>query len=262
MINNANINDFFYTVLFNAPYDRKRRVPEKYLKQMLDEKKAKRFSTHSTMDEKLMVLGHLGFHVFCVVAKESVTLRKMKEILHNFENKKSATALSQVAEEGIFITGDREFNRLLGYTAQGSHSPNFYLNTAFLRAGYHIKNWSKTNINSRDNSWREQSESARAITGLLLKGFDAMQELRNSDSLSENEVKILVYLYFCTNLEVTMDHVKKVFKKSIKPAGISTAIRDLISGEFIMKYTPTTFVISSLGILAINRFLAYTLNEF
>ena len=107
-LQNPILNDFVYTVLYNSSYEQKRGLEGKFLKAAMSEKSAKAFSSHSSTDEKNLILSHFGFEYFTVIAKRGLSLEKMKDILLKFESNKKVAALKDLAEEGLIVTSDKE----------------------------------------------------------------------------------------------------------------------------------------------------------
>lgn len=143
-------NDFLYTVLFNMSASEKRGLHGKYLKAAMSEKSAKAFIQNATDEDKKYILSHAGYKFYWVLQKDNFKAEYLREILTKFESSNHVSALRDIAHQGIFVTAEKEFIRLLSLMSSAIHQSSFYFDLSMLRTGWHIKSWKKRFFNPRD----------------------------------------------------------------------------------------------------------------
>lgn len=256
-LQNPILNDFVYTVLYNSSYEQKRGLEGKFLKAAMNEKSAKAFASHSSTDEKNLILSHFGFEYFTVIAKRGLSLEKMKDILTKFESNKKVSALKDLAEEGLIVTSDKEFLRLLGFTSQTIHHPTFFHNLEFLRQGYHIKKWAKRNLNQDDLSIRETDEMASFLANKFLVVHEKIEHSQALFGLSSNQLKILLYLYTKPHTYIPETELWDYFDSSMNTREFKTNLRALHRAYLIqpsVSERKKQYTISGAGTKKVNLF--------
>lgn len=263
VINNPVFNEFVYTVLFAASLQQKRGLPGKYLKIAMNGKAAKTFATKSSKEEKELILSHLGFETFYVVARRGMPLDKFKDILEKFETKKRVAALSDIAEAGVFVTSDREFLRLLGLMAQSIHHPSHFLNLELQRQGFHIQKWSKQYQNAEDMTTRGLEASAKLLARTCLSVALMIDSWPGATGISPLQLKILLYLYSVSHTNVSHKRLYDVFGGYTNPNSYAIAMRGLASEQLVLRIVlnrEVEYAISGLGIKQINEFINRVIN--
>jgi hypothetical protein len=245
------LNEFVYTAIFKADMEQKRAVGPKYLKNVMTEKAARSFADKSSREEKEHVLAHMGYEFYYVINKSGKTLKHIKEFLPILTSKK--TAKETIAEEGVFVTSDKETIRTLGLLARLTHSPTYYLDLEILRQGYHIKKWSKKYGGTKDLAFREADEYSRLICQFIENSILNAEHTKSTMECSRNSIIILLRIYRSLELELYEEKLKEVFKGRIGDKPYSDAIRELSDNNLILRIRGT-ISITSAGIIKVNEF--------
>jgi nitrogen regulatory protein PII-like uncharacterized protein len=263
IINNPVLNELVYTVLFQATLPEKRGLKGKYFKIAMSQKASKTFATTSSKEEKEYILSHFGLEYFYVICNRGMTMLKFKEILDKFDKKKRVSALSEIAEEGIFVTSNKEFTRMLGLMSQSIHHHSYFLNLEIVRQGYHIQKWSKTYNNKKDMATREADASAKSLVRTCLSALFTMDFWPGSTGISAEQMKILLYLYSVSNSYISYGQMYGVFAGNTNNFRFSSSLKGLLTEDYIIKHgagKAKEYTISALGIKQVNEFIQKTLN--
>jgi hypothetical protein len=257
IVNIPILNDFIYTLLFNASYEKKRGLKGKYLRAAMNGTAAKAFSTNSTREEKEYIMSHFGVEFFYVVAKRNVTLLKLREILEKFEVDKKASALRDVSELGVCVTSDKEFLRLLGLMAQSIHHHSYFLNNEFQRQGYHIQKWKRHNLNAADLATRATDETAATIARLCVNTCLAMSFTPGLTGITENEMNILLYLYSTAHTYIGDEDLYSRFVGSMNKTKYRYSIKGLTKALLVQQHgtSKREFTITGQGIKQATEFI-------
>lgn len=246
------LNDLIFTLLYNATSEQKRGLPQKYLKQIASQAKLRNFCTTSSREEKEHILSHFGFRFFYTVMHKDITgLEKFYE-----EIKRGGP--HDGIRNAIYIHGNEQFAYYLNLYAKSIHHPNYFLNYEIIRAGYHIKNWGKNNINRENMEVREIIEGDNALMRTLLSTSVMMQMFPATTGLTMPHIHILMYLYIKRHLYVTRDALVAYFKgfgPYSKRGYIIHCIRELWTEKYVDRGTDEkSFTITALGIKKITEF--------
>lgn len=263
IIRNPILNDFVYTVLYNASYEQKRGLMGKYMKASMNQKAARTFVAHSTRDEKEYVLSHLGFEFFYVVAKRGMTMSSMRDVLSKFDNKKQISAIKDIADAGLFVMSDRDFLRLLGFMAKTIHHPSYFLNLEIKRQGYNIQNWSKRANIQEDFQVRETDECSRIYAKTICNSALAMDFVPGIYGITKTSMKVLLYLYSYGGTQISYDSIFGHFAGAIVKTEFGYSLKELLGGELIMRIEDRVYTISGAGIKVVDRYMSHVskLNE-
>lgn len=262
IFNNPAMNDFVYTVLFQAGLDEKRGLKGKYLKAAMNGRVAKVFSTTSTDEEKKVILAHFGFEFFTVIAKRGIPLHKFRDILNKFETKKKVSALSDLAQEGVFVTSDKEFLRLMGLVSQTQHHPSYVLNLEMARQGYHIQKWSRKYENAEDKESREADATAKLMARTCLNA-SLLMEAPGSGGLTDAQLKILLVLFGMSHLYLSEEKLYGFLAGFVTKVKFAIAMRGLIGSQFILKHISNRkkeYTITGPGIRQVTEYLNRVIN--
>lgn len=261
MLNNPALNEFVYTILYQSSMEERRGLRGKYLKMAMSARSAKIFATTSTREEKEYILSHFGFEFAYIVFKQGTALLKFKQLLDKFDKKRKAAALSDIAQDGIFVSSDKEFIRLLGHVSQSIHHPAYFLNLELNRQGYHIQKWSKKFANQDDMASRELDSSARLLVRTCLSANLAMDYCEGSTGIRPLELKILMYLYTLSQTYVTEDKIFGVFAGATTTNKFKRATRALSLDHLILKNAKEKeYTITAAGIRQVNEYVNRILN--
>lgn len=257
------LNDFVYTALYNAPFDQKRGLKGRYLKAAMSERAAKSFCDKASWEDKMHILSHLGLSGFFVISKNSVGFQKLKEILRKFESGKTHSALEDIVAEGLFVTGDKEFLRLLGFMSQSIHHNTFRLNLELIRQGYNINRWKKTRISDRDDKIREVDESCISLAKSLLGAIVYSKYFKGLSGVSENEIQILLYLYQKPHTHIDHNILFDYFNGRMSKTEFTYAMKSLLNCGNIQRNSvkANQYTISGPGTKQVNNFINIIVNS-
>lgn len=258
---NTALNEFVYTILYNSTMEQRRGLKGKFQKMAMSATGAKAFASNSTREEKECVMSHFGFEFGYFVFKKGATFLDLKHILQKFEQKKKAMALADIAQEGLFVTTDKEFVRMAGLMSQTIHHPVYFLNLELVRQGYHIQKWSKIFANQSDLEAREVDLSAKLVVKTCLSALLVADFWKGSTGMEPLQIKILLLLYTLSHLYVPEDRVFGAFAGIAAPFKFKTATRRLMFDNLILRNAKEkSFTITGQGIRQINEFIHRTLN--
>lgn len=263
IINNPILNDFIYTLLYESSIEEKRGLKAKYLKIALNGRLAKKFATTSTREEKEYILSHFGMEYFYIIAKRGMPLLKFREILNKFESKKKVAALKDISEEGVFVTSDKEFLRLLGLMSQSIGHHTYFLNLELNRQGYHIQKWKKNTVNKEDMLTREIDANAKMLVKTCLSTTLMMDYWPGITGISSVQMKVLLYLYTVSHTYVADEKLYGIFAGAITKNKYRVAAKQLFENQYIQKHVASNvreFTITGMGIKQVNEFVHKTLN--
>lgn len=235
VINIPILNDFVYTLLYEAPYEAKRGLTGKYLKAAMNGKLAKSFAANSTREEKEYILSHFGLEFYYVINKKKLQIPKLKEILNKYQIDHKVSAMRDIAQEGIFVTSDEQFTHLLKLMAKSIHHPAFFLNLEINRQGYHIQKWSKIVENPTDLKDRETYTKDNSIMRLILNGVLAMEFVPGTQGITIREMKVLIYLYTYKHLFVPDEDIADFFGGRLSKSEYRKAVNGLLRLQYIQR---------------------------
>lgn len=247
------LNDFIYTILYEATYEQKRGLKGKYLQAAVDCRSAKLFASMSTREEKEYILSYFGFQYFYVVAPKDVKFAELKEKLKQFKSEHKVRALKNVAEEGFYVHGDEQFMYLLRLMAKSMHHPSFFLNLELIRQGFHIKKWTKRNFNKKDMDVRETMENDSLLIRTLLSGNLSVKYVPGLTGLTEVEMNILMYFYVYKHTFITEETLKGYFLGVFTKREFQEAVVALVKTDYIRRkaHNVMEYTITSPGIQAV-----------
>ena len=245
------LNEFVYTAIFKADIDQKRAVGPKYLKNVLTEKAARSFAEKSSREDKEHVLAHMGYEFYYVINKVGKTIKHIKEFIPILTSKRTAGEV--IAEQGVFVTSDKETIRALGLLARLTHSPTYYLDLEILRQGYHLKKWSKRYGGTKDFTFREADENSRLICKMIENSILNSEFSKALIECSTTATILLLYIYRDITLELKEEKLKESFKGRISTNKYANAIRELSDKNLILRIRGIISITSG-GINKVNDF--------
>lgn len=246
--NNLNIqflNDFVYTILFNASAEDKKGLSGKYLAACENIKDAKKFIETATREEKEHLLSQFGYQFFYVIAPYRLSNTQLKDFFTSEGYK-----ITDLKKDGFYVHSDKELMHHVGLTAKYVHSGSYALNLELMRQSYHIKNWAKKTPISNES--KNVAEDDTVLMRTLLSATITMNYQQGITGLSDIQVQILLYLYINRNKQRSYSDVDNLFsgyKGRYTPSGFKSAINSLILNQFVQKSAvDKTLSITSLGI--------------
>lgn len=252
-------NNFLYTIMFQSSLEEKRGLRGKYIQACLNAKKAKKFLETASFEDKQYLLSHFGVEHFIVfVKKESVNFKKLLEILKQYEMDQEIKSMDDLADLKLFVSGDKQFNHLLGLMASSIHHSAFFLNLEMKRLSYNISKFPKNLFTKGDLDMREGMDNARTIMKTLLNGIMQLSYSQGSAGITEDSMKILIYLYIRHTNYVTRLDMKTFFAGQIKEAKITASLKSLMKLMYVnqdIDKTDPKFTISGHGMKVASEYL-------
>jgi hypothetical protein len=241
-VNISLLNEFLYTLLYNASAEEKKGLSGKYLAACENIKSAKKFIESASREEKEYLLSKFGYHFFYVVTNR---LTNVKEFFL-----KEGYKITDLKKEGFYIHSDKEIMHGAGLMAKYVHSGAYAMNMELLRQAYHVKNWSRQ-VPVKDET-KEVAEADAVLMRTLLSATITMNYQQGITGLSDIQCQILLFLYLNRNKQTSFEHIDNLFsgyKGKYKPSGFKSAINSLILNQFVQKSAvDKTLTITSLGI--------------
>lgn len=244
-LNLSLLNDFIYTVLFNASSEDKKGLHGKYLNACENEKGAKKFIETATREEKEFLLSQFGYQFYYLISPCKPSNTTLKEFIE-----KEGYKITDLKKEGLYIHSDKELMHLMGLTCKAIHTLSYAMNLELMRQAYHVKKWSRA-VPVKDQSI-EAAEADSVLMRTLLSATITMNYQAGITGISDICLQVLMYLYLNRNKERSMDDLENLFsgyKGRYTPAGFKSAINSLILNQYIQRSTvDKNLTITALGI--------------
>lgn len=251
------LNDFLYTVLYNATYSEKRGLPKKYLKVATNQRSAKKFIENSTDEDKKVILSHLGYRFFWTFIKEDFDLNGLRGIVSDFEKDNKGAALKKIIESGLIVTSDKEFVRLLSFTARGTHHSSYFLDMEYKRQGFNIQKWKRRIFIDRDLAVRDLDESACVLAKTILDGIITSEWMKEI-GFTQMEVKVLLCLYESPHISFSEEYLLQKLAPSTNKQLVTRSIKSLAKSGNIdfdkQSDDVTRYTINAAGTKIISEF--------
>jgi hypothetical protein len=244
-LNLSLLNEFIYTVLFNASSEDKKGLHGKYLNACENEKAAKKFLETATREEKEYLLSQFGYQFYYLISAYKPSNTTLKDIMEM-----NGYKITELKKEGLYVHSDRELMHLMGLTCKSVHIPSYAMNLELMRQSYHVKKWSRV-VPVKDQS-SEVVEADSVLMRTLLSATITMNYQAGITGISDVQLAILIYLYINRNKERSFSDIENMFsgyKGRYTPAGFKSAINSLIINQYIQKSAvDKNLTITSLGI--------------
>lgn len=264
IVPNAFLNEFVYTCLYNVTQEQKKNLSKATLKILSTAARAKAFASNSTKDEKEVVLTELGYQWGTIIFPKGVqSVNALKKLMKEVEEGRTATGLSHLVGEKIFITTDKETAFYLGLAAASISHKNYFMNLDLQKTGHALKKWSKRVNNETNEDILEAIEFSDAIDRLIAESISMGKYCEGFLGIMERDLVVLQYLSENRHIYMDKDRIEGRFKGTIKGTGVTTALKKLYESDYIRKHIntrPPKFTITASGIDVITRFRNRVLN--
>lgn len=244
-LNISLLNDFIYTVLFNASPEDKKGLHGKYLAACENEKTAKKFLETATREEKEYLMSQFGYQFYYLISPYKPSNTTLKDLIETDGYK-----ITVFKKGGLYVHSDKDMMHLMGLTCKSIHTPSYSMNLELMRQSYHVKKWSRT-VPVKDQS-SEAAEADSVLMRTLLSATITMNYQAGITGLSDMQMNIIIYLYLNRNKERSISDLNDLFsgyKGRYTPAGFKTAINSLVLNQYIQKSAVNkNLTITSLGI--------------
>lgn len=260
------LNELIYTLAYCLTDDQKSVLPYAYLDQIRTAKKARRFANKSSTDQKREFLSYLGLSSFFVIANlENQTASNLKEVLTEYKKGSQVGALKKLAEDGVFVSSDKEFVYLLGMLSQSITTPTYSMNLELMRVGYHLRRWPKKMKSELDEESEDLKISADVIAKLILFSEINFDFTEIISGVLKNEMKLLYFMYFKKGQYLSLEEMKNYFLGNMPGTKIAVSLRRLIDSQMMRKNTDwehKEYTITKLGIRTVHEFRDRVLKSF
>lgn len=265
LINDPLISEFLFDVIWAATQKDKAKLSERQLRNITTVKRAKRYSSYTTLDEKLIMLSKLGVSFALTVFRTKThSPKQLKELFEKYKANLDEDAVTDVLKSGLALTTDREiqcFSNLLGALC---HSDTYMLNRDFYKAGLHAQRWKDTPHPTTENV-REAMADFEVVNKMFLKFSLFLKHIKGVTNIGDVDFNILMFLFTKRNTYAHRKEIDIYFKPNYKPALIAAALKRLLENVLIEKSPMTllrdSYMITGTGIEEIMTAHKRTLNE-
>lgn len=245
------LNEFLYTILFNASSEDKKGLHGKYLNACENEKTAKKFLETATREEKEYLLSQFGYQFYYLISPYKPSNTTLKDVMEM-----NGYKITELKKEGLYVHSDRELMHLMGLTCKSVHIPSYAMNLELMRQSYHVKKWARS-VPVKDQS-REVAEADSVLMRTLLSATITMNYQAGVTGISDVCCQILLYLYVNRNKPISWERLDDLFsgyKGKYKPAGFKSAVNSLVLNQLVQRSpVDKSITITSLGI---NKCIEY-----
>lgn len=254
----AGLTEFVYTAARETPTSVKRHLPEKYFNAIATEKGAQRFASRSSLEEKIEFLAYFGVETFLVFSDtKSMGRDKLRYLIGAIKEPDgtSTDSIKRLAEDNIFVTGNRPFCYSLLHASLAQNSRAFIKHSELLRTGYHVKKWGSKIETSEYQDQIEIDKASKVVLRHIAAVSDALTFAESQIDLNAEHVRLLLHLY---EKEGYLSYQKIKTKLGGTSRSVNRQIKNCLEKMYIQKH-PTRdrkeYLITATGILAINRFI-------
>lgn len=257
LISDFNFNEFCYDIIFHSSAKDRAKLSEKELREISTDKRAKKYTTKSTFDEKLIMLAKLGCsYSFIVSRTKNLSLAKLKELYKEHLLELSEGTITDTLKSNLFVVGDKNVIYFLNLMGDICHSDTYMLNRDFHRVGHHVLDWGNPESMTHEDV-KEVSDCVSIINKLALNTSMLLQQVKGLTKLSDLDLNILMLLFNKRIGNLSRSSVDRYFNPTYKKTLISAALKRLVMGAYIDKglYSEIpTYSITSLGIDTVMEF--------
>jgi len=243
-LNISLLNEFVYTILFNASSEDKKGLHGKYLAACENEKTAKKFLETATREEKEYLMSQFGYQFYYLISPYKPSNTSLRDVVET-----NGYKITDIKKGGFYIHSDKEIMHLVGLTCKSVHTPSYAMNLEMLRQSYHVKKWARTFLKDESS---EIAEADSVLMRTLLSATITMNYQAGLTGLSDIQIQILLYLYINRNKEKSFSDIENMFsgyKGRYTPSGFKSAINSLILNQFVQRsVVDKSLTITSLGI--------------
>lgn len=255
-INDEVIAQLTYSVICALERKKLGNLPRHIYKQIVTEKKAKNFSYKSSTDQKRELFSYLDIGFFWTfVSHTSFTDKLFVEVLKKFKKENPVSALKVMAEHGVAITSDLDYSFFLQQMSNVFTSEEYRRNMQLARIGRTTKKWSnKFNPSGEKEEIEEEAIQLSNLIGVILREY---KHLPSYTGVTENEYKILNYLYQRKGKYIEVDYIWKYFSGDIPQRKISFSLNKLVKNLLIQKHpdwNKKQYTITKSGFRVIHSF--------
>jgi hypothetical protein len=252
------LNELIYTLAYNLTNEQKINIPTYFLNKIKTAKRARKFASNSSTDQKREFLSYLPISSFFVIANiDRLTATNLKEILQKFKKEQPLGMLKEMIKQGFFVSSDKELIFLLGNAAQTITSPTYAMNMELERIGLHLRRWPTRIVSDIEKNTKENIKNKMAV----VKSFRAARRYYNEADthigLTSNQTDILSFFYERQERYVDIKEVISEYVGQISNYKLIAAIKKLKDSLLLQKHidwTKREFTITALGIRSVDRF--------
>ena len=250
------LNEFVYFVLYNSG-DQKHKLPTKFAQMAGNEKKAKQFSIHSSLDQKIELLAALDIRFYWIFAdRDTATLKTFRAVIKKAVSGDRADLLKELIEMKIFVTSDRSLSHNMSVMESVQHSTLFEANLGFMKQPFHNQNWSPT-LDQRPRI-EQMKEWFDSIADFLATLGEDIGHARAIFDLDKEDIFILSRLYVKRSVYIPDHAMKEAMVGHLTKRDVSTSLKNLHERLFVNRISGPhgyEYTISGKGLSTLDKFM-------
>lgn len=260
------LSELIYTLITELSKEQKKEFPLVLLKKINTAKKAAKFATSSTLDQKQEFFSYLGFYsFFTLIDGIDVTPLNFRETFKSLKKEKPLSMVEEMVNKGFYITSDLDFTYSLSLLSAAKNSSFYKAGMQLRRTGYHLKKWPKKITHPKEEEITDLKESDMVldkVMGATLETFDMVDV---ASDVEKDEFRILLFLKQYQGFYKTYEEVCDHFGRRFMKRAIAGAIRKLKEKQMIQKHVMSDkreYTITKMGIRAIQSFKTRVFQSF
>lgn len=265
LINSPIINELCFDYLFGITAADRKKFSPKEIRAIKTAKKARRYVSKATLDEKLLTLAKLGVQFsFILHNKNPLDTKEIKQRYEKYKAMSKIKAVAEMTQERFVVLSDRILINFLNVMGSVTHSETYLLNMDFHKVGGTINNWKDYNRPNMDGI-QESLEYAKIINRYTLNVSKAIQTVKGDYSLADLDLNLLMYLFDKQGSYVPRQALELYFMGIYRKTVFTAAIKRLQEKVFIERNpewaTKYEYQITGLGCSAVMDFHRHNLAQ-
>ncbi len=265
---NTSLAQFTYTVAREAPISLRRFLPEKLYRAISDEKKAMKFASKSSLEEKREFFAYLGIQSFLIFADmKQGNVNDFRQLFKQFDpvEEKAASSIKKLGDSNIYVSSSKEFCYQLSYLAQLIDTAAYARSMELMRTSYHVKGLDNKLNSPEHKEALDEKETATALVRYMygvLWATDMCQEVTGVDAAT---IRVLMYFYLNRQIYLTKEKIIASFAGSMSNRQVTLSVRTLLNSMQIQKHSVAankSYTITGRGILVVNQFRDKVIKSF
>lgn len=235
----------------------KRNIKLKYARRIRTPKTAQRFILASTLETKLDLVSELGIGWAIVFFDRGLNgYSTLKQLIKELPCGKQLDTFDEVAQHKVYVLTDRAVAHSMALSADSMQGRNYSRSLMLAKAGYNPMKWEKEINEKYLEESLEASESVRYFANTVLNTIINLELSKDLTGLSENQFKVLCYLFINHFRYVHYDEILERFIGVCNKTKITTSLRVLEDKGMLRSSLgrEREFQISPIGIKTMGTF--------
>lgn len=252
------LSELIYTLVMELSREQKREIPLIFLKKLNTAKKAAKFATESTLEQKREFLSYLGFYsFFTLIDGKDITPLNFREVFKDIKREKPKSMVEEMVKKGFYISSDLDFAHALTLLSAAKNSASYKMHMQLRRIGYQLKKWPKTLVNKNATEVVELYESDELVDSLIAGTLDIIDMVEAAANVEKEEFKVLLYLKQNIGTYKSYQDICDHFRSKLMKRAIAGAMRKMKERQLIQKHPDwqkREYTITKLGVRAVQDF--------